>query len=309
MQLPAEARLDQSGIPGDETFRYCKTCDAQFEDYDERYGRVIQFCSFCGDRLVRSILGDVNNLIRPVNISPAGSVLTPIQRGGAIGRRSHSPHTHVQDNSVERFRSRLSQLQGAKRQNPPTTDNISNSQRTQPQNLKHGLESSANHENKKAKIAPKVTIETGGKQGKEGGGLISTKGVAEERRSQVGESDVPHSHLPVCETTRRVQAVSQVKVDSDPLDHHQIPARELSYSPEVGMLQRQIERQITAQRLHEEKLEKEGSNVQKNTKEKELEKESAKNEPTKNGPAKNGPAKNGPTKKKHGMIDLTIEDD
>jgi len=321
MQLPAETRPGQFGPPGHETFRYCGTCDAQFEDYDERYGRVIQFCGFCGHRLVRSILGDVNNHIRPVNVSSVESARTPngpsasslshspIHHGGSHGRRSRSPHTRIRHNGADVFRSSVSNLQGAKRPCSPTTDNISKSQGDKLQNLKYELEPSMNYENKKAKIATEETIVMGGKQGKEKTDSKTIEGGAKKRDSEVSESDVHHSRLPPREDTRRVQSVPQVKMDPDPLAHHQIPARELTHcTPETVEQQREIERQILAQRLREEKWEKEARNLQKSIKEKEAETESAKTEATKTEATKTEPVKTEPAKKKQVMIDLTMED-
>lgn len=114
----------------------------------------------------------------------------------------------------------------------------------------------------------------GGKQGKEGGGIKITERVAEERRPQVGGSNVPHSRLPPRGEIRRVQAV---------------PYEELHFVQQMEIEQRFIEGM-----LEKEKLEKEAKNRQKKNEKKEAEKKSVKNEPA---------------KKKQAMIDLTIEDE
>lgn len=312
MQLPAETPPSHPGIPGQETFKHCKTCDAQFEDYDERYGRVIQFCGFCGDRLVRSVLADVNNHIRPVNVSSVAVARTPygpstssysrspMRCGGPHDRRSPSPHTRTQHDSANILRPSVSSLQGGKHPCSPTTDNISNSQGDKSQNPKHKLEPSMNYENKKAKIVTQETIVMGFKQEKENIDSMTIEGGAETRDTEVGESDVHHSRLSPREDTRRVQAVPQVKMAPDPLAHHQTSTSGLSnYARETVEQQREIERQIVAKRLRDERRKKDAKNMQRSLKEYEAEMESAKTEPTKTEPAK----------KKQAMIDLTMEDE
>ncbi len=324
-QFPAETRPGHFGHVEHEPFRYCRICNAQFEDYDERYGRVVQFCCFCGDRLVRAVPQDINNHSQPANVTSVRSGHTPnwpsisprsrspTRCGGSLGRRSRSPETRIRGSGVEHSRSPLSRSRGEKNQVLPTPDETPNSQRDRLRNLKHGRAPSTPHQKnatyatrvvKKKKNVIRETIEIEGKQEKEGSNVKIVKGVARDNPSNLAGSDVRSSRLPPLKDVRVARAVSPTDAKADTRGDAYKPAGEISHSQKefhttVANLRQELS-PVPNERTPQEQRQIDYERMDRRWREEELAKKAA-------NPQVKVTEKQ--AKKKQVMIDLTIEDE
>ena len=316
-QYPAERRPLEP-----RTLRHCRICDARFEDYDEIYGRVIQFCCFCGDRLVRAMLGNGKHRVRPVNISSVRVRRTPdwysmnlgsrspTPCGGLLDQRSRSPNSRVRVDSLQRPRSPLSSSGGANDQCLLNHEDVSNSQRDQLQNLVHGgtplsmsdkkVKMKAKHRQRRVKRKMEFNKEMKNEQDQEKSD--ATERLAKDTHPQFGESQAQFAHPQPTEATHVIQAISPLLTKTRTLRPYQ-PTRELSYSPhefhatiaklrreqsqaavQAAEQQRQVENHQIDLRRREEELKNEAKKLREKIQQKRVRKTSV-------------------------IIDLTLEDD